>query len=558
MMPFPLQMISAQAGTPVSMKSLAESSRGDFPAAIRAARTRLGLSRSEGGPWAAQVRKPSTAQGKEKEEKSKIPDGTSVAIRDVAPLWVLLQASGVPAERITAFFKSLSADHPDGKMPMGELVSRTRTLIFSEFGGAGLVRLEPRSRLAVESGLTRAGVSPKEAERIFSLSTTADGEVDVEKFLRSAALRGKPPLENPEKELKPARQGVETRSTADLSARQGSTENPVNPDTPASRLKGSDAGRGPVAQAPPPGEGTEVANAVRQAGEGTGREGTILSFKAAERKAVPGTGTTGRGDGGAAVSGEPASSRATEGPAWTPASGNTTAESERARKSPSLSANRRLESEEQGAAGPTRSKGTNEGEALRRVPRESAPEDGRASVETRTSPAVGSGLQQGAARPAAAQSPALPPSEDPVPAYVAAQVSKQISRALHSGDPFIRMHLNPPELGTLKVRLEWSQEALKIEMVTDRHQSRDLILSSASELKEALGDQGFRVEKMEVVVHDPAGPSLSPSGGEHRHPSSHGTRPQEPSGTPSTERTGGDGPAEPSTPREGRLLDLVA
>jgi flagellar hook-length control protein FliK len=157
-----------------------------------------------------------------------------------------------------------------------------------------------------------------------------------------------------------------------------------------------------------------------------------------------------------------------------------------------------------------------------------------------------------------AQAQPSPLSEDPVPAHIAAQVSKQISRALISGDPTIRMHLNPPELGTLEVQLRWNQDALKIEMITDRFHSRDLILASASELKESLGDQGFRVEKMEVVVNDPSGQSLSQSGGEHRRPSSHGMRLQEQNGVFPTERQGEGSPAQTLTSPEGRLLDLVA
>jgi hypothetical protein len=522
---------------------------------IREARARLGLSHSEGVPSTTRVRNPSTAQAREKADKIKVPDGTPVATGDVEPLLVLLQVSGVPAERIRAFLNSLGTDHPDGKVTMGELLNRARALILSETGESGLVRLEPKSRLAVESGLTQSGFSPKDAERLFSLSSTADGEVDVEKFLRHTALRGKPALENPGREQKTAREGVETRSTAELSARAGSTENPVNPHNPKIRPKASETVQGPADKPPAAGAGPGAAGAIRSGGEGTGREGTILSFKAAERNAAPGPGITGRGHAGVAVAGEPSAANAIEGPALKSASGNTRAPSE---KSFSPSGPRRSEREDQGVAGPERGKGSSEGDALRRVAKESAADDGRASGETRTAPAAGLGPQQQAARSAAAQSQPSPLSEDSVPAHVAAQVSKQISRALLSGDPTIRMHLNPPELGTLKVLLEWSQEALKIEMVADRHQSRDLILASASELKEALGDQGFRVEKMEVVVSDPAGQPLSPSGGEHRQPSSHGTRPQEQPGTLSTERTAEERPAQPSTPLEGRLLDLVA
>jgi flagellar hook-length control protein FliK len=196
-------------------------------------------------------------------------------------------------------------------------------------------------------------------------------------------------------------------------------------------------------------------------------------------------------------------------------------------------------------------------EAHRRVATDAAAEDGRSSVETRTTPAADPGPQQQVAKPSVAQIQPLPLSEDQVPAHVAVQVSKQISRAVLSGDPTIRMHLNPPELGMLKIQIEWSQDALKIEMVTDRHQSRDLILASSSELKEALGDQGFRVEKMEVVVNDPSGEPMHHPDREHREPSRPSAERQEGTGFPVNNTNGEQGPAQPIS-LGGHLLDLVA
>jgi hypothetical protein len=108
------------------------------------------------------------------------------------------------------------------------------------------------------------------------------------------------------------------------------------------------------------------------------------------------------------------------------------------------------------------------------------------------------------------------------------------------------------------VQIEWSQEALKIEMVTDRYTSKDLILASSSELKQALGDQGIRVEKMEVVVNDPSGQLLSQSGRDHRNPSGPGVWPREESGSLPGEKTGEGRLNQILTPLEGHLFDLLA
>jgi len=264
--------------------------------------------------------------------------------------------------------------------------------------------------------------------------------------------------------------------------------------------------------------------------EGTGRQGTILSFKAEDRRAAP------------------AAKQASDG---------MTVQQEKPQKSTSPSVHRKAETEEQGVAGPGRSKGPHEGDAPRRAEKEAPIEGGTPSLETRSYPAAGTGPQQTPAKPAVAAAQPLSFSEDPIPAHVAAQVSRQISRAVLNGDSTLRMHLNPPELGTLKVQLEWSQDVLKIEMVTDRHQAKDLILASVSELKEALGDQGFRVEKMEVVVNDPSGQPMHQSSREHRDPSGPGSRQQEESGFFLNEKKGEGGPEQPSS-LGGHLVDLVA
>jgi len=477
-----------------------------------------------------------------------------VAIRDFEPLAVLLNASGVPPERITVFLNSLNADHPDGKVPMGELLGRVRALIFSETGGNGQVQLEPKTRLAVESGLTQWGFSPKEADRALSLSSTGNGEVDVQRLLKILALHRKPAAENPDGTAK-----VESESgKADPARRADSTGNPSPADIPKTRSKEPEALQVPATKA-------SLASAVRDpssnlsAGpEGTGREGTILSFKAEERKAAPVAGATGRSDGRRGVAGESSPARAGDTKTTTQASDGVTVQSEKPQNSTPPSAHRRSESGEQGVAGPDRSKGSNEGDAPRRAAKEPAAEDGRLSPETRSYTMAGPGTQQNPAKPVGVQAQPLPLSEDSVPAHVAAQVSKQISRAVLSGDPTIRLHLNPPELGMLKVQLEWSQDALKIEMVADRYQSRDLLLASVSELKEALGDQGIRVEKMDVIVNDPSGQPLSYSGREHRDPSGPGMRPQEVTGFSLSEEKGEGRPEQPLIPKEGHLLDLVA
>ena len=195
-------------------------------------------------------------------------------------------------------------------------------------------------------------------------------------------------------------------------------------------------------------------------------------------------------------------------------------------------------------------------ESSARAAKETRLEEGAAAAQSRSASLPGPGSHQNWVKAAGTQgTPPFP--EHLLPAHVLSQVSKQVSRALLSGDQTIRLHLNPPQLGALKVQLKWNQDNLKIEMITDRHPVKEILLSSVAELKQALGEQGFRVDKMEVQVEESFGRNLSPFDQERRDPSRTGTRPwEESSFFPGGEKES-EGP-RPFKALEGRLLDLVA
>ena len=554
MQPFLSALIPAQMDPLTAVKGSDVSSRGDFPSAIRKARARLGLTGLDNASSAIQMQGSPTAEAREKAGKRKSPDGTFVAVREFEPLTVLLKACGVPPERTSAFLDSLNVDYPDGKVPLGDLMARVRTLIFSEKGGNGQVLLEPKSRLALESGLTQWGLSPKEAERILALSSTGNGQIEVERFLELSVLHRKTAAEN----LNGAAMGESKLGKSSPVEQAGSAGTLSQAEIAKTRSRGSETLRGTEAKASMADAGGDPTRVLSADREGTGREGTILSFKAENRKWTPAVGTAGRGDGRTGNTGEPLSLKAMESPSAKQAPDHMTVRSEKPQKSGSLSLNGRLEGEERGMIGPDRSRGTIGAEGPRRGTKDLAANDAGNSLEVRSLAVNGPGSPQHTAKPSGAQTQPLPLHENPIPAHVAAQVSRQISRAVLSGDQTIRMHLNPPELGVLKVQLSWSQDALKIEMVTDRYPSKDLLLASVSELKEALGEQGFRVEKMEVLVNDPSGQSLTHSGREHKNPSSPGMGPQEENKSFPNDKKGEGRPERALPSLEGRLLDLVA
>lgn len=523
MHPSVLKRLPAHGSALISTKGMSKDPREDFPTAIRKAHARLGLSSFERTPFRIRTDPPETARGRGKLEKRKTGDSPAGAIRDFEPLAVLLNACGVPQDRTAAFLNALKAEHPDGKVPMGDLIGRIRTLILSETGGHGQIPLEPESRLAVESGLILWGLSPKQAERVLSLSSAEGGEVDLEKFLKMTAVQGKPASSN----AKGGTPKSESGSAEDTRAERAGSRGTSGPeDTPKTRPRASEIGRASAPSSSLDSAGGDPGKEHSSELEGAGDRGTILSFKAEPRRAAPAAGMAGLGDGRTLVTSEPLS-RAVEAPAAKKASDGITVQQEKSEKFSSPSVPRKAGTEEQGAAGPGKSKVPQEGEAPRRASSDAASDMGKPSPNAGSHPVTGAGPQLSPARPATAQAQPLYWSEAPIPAHVAAQVGRLISRAALTGDSSLRMHLNPPELGMLRVRLEWSQEALGIEMLADRHQAKDLILASVSELKQALWDQGFRVERLHVAVFDPSGQSMAPSDREQRDPAEPGLRGRE-------------------------------
>ena len=80
-------------------------------------------------------------------------------------------------------------------------------------------------------------------------------------------------------------------------------------------------------------------------------------------------------------------------------------------------------------------------------------------------------------------------------------VGQSISRA--------EIHLNPPELGALHVRIDQRQDSILVSIVSQNATTRELLESNTSRLKELFSDQGL--ELLDVEVND--GENESPSAG---------------------------------------------
>jgi len=101
------------------------------------------------------------------------------------------------------------------------------------------------------------------------------------------------------------------------------------------------------------------------------------------------------------------------------------------------------------------------------------------------------------------------PLKHSLPPYLINHVGKQIARSIRRGERVIRLQLRPPELGTLRVEMDMKDNILKLGMITENNSVKELLLSNAHELREALVQQGVKLEKLDVQIHYDFGQSLA-------------------------------------------------
>ncbi len=81
-------------------------------------------------------------------------------------------------------------------------------------------------------------------------------------------------------------------------------------------------------------------------------------------------------------------------------------------------------------------------------------------------------------------------------------VGQTISRA--------EIHLNPPELGALQVRIDQRQDSTVVSIISQNATTRELLESNASRLKELFSDQGLELLDVEVNDGEQQAPSADP------------------------------------------------
>jgi flagellar hook-length control protein FliK len=149
------------------------------------------------------------------------------------------------------------------------------------------------------------------------------------------------------------------------------------------------------------------------------------------------------------------------------------------------------------------------------------------------------------------------PFRDFLPGYLVDQVGKQISRSILRGDKIIKLRLKPPELGVVKVEMDIQDNVLKLGMIIENNSVKELLLSNVQELRNALIEQGVKLERLDVQINYDFNQSLADSKEWLKQEKGWG---QDLNGEPSTTEHNTKNPqSEPGEMiKENYLLDLVA
>jgi flagellar hook-length control protein FliK len=143
---------------------------------------------------------------------------------------------------------------------------------------------------------------------------------------------------------------------------------------------------------------------------------------------------------------------------------------------------------------------------------ESRPQDGahdlrlEASIKETLSNASGPSFSEAAGGVSKSERPA---ARGFLPGYLVEQVGRQIARSLLGGERVVRLQLKPPELGTVKVEMDMKEGVLRVGMITENSSVKELLLSNAHELRDALIEQGVKLERLDVQINYDSNQSLA-------------------------------------------------
>ena len=98
-----------------------------------------------------------------------------------------------------------------------------------------------------------------------------------------------------------------------------------------------------------------------------------------------------------------------------------------------------------------------------------------------------------------------------IPASIVDQVGKQISRSILRGDQSVTLQLKPPDLGTVRIKMDIKDHILSLSMTAEHHSVKELLLNNINDLKDALVQHGVKLDAVDVQINQNFGQSLNAS-----------------------------------------------
>lgn len=93
------------------------------------------------------------------------------------------------------------------------------------------------------------------------------------------------------------------------------------------------------------------------------------------------------------------------------------------------------------------------------------------------------------------------PETGVLPKYLINQVGKKVAMSVLKKDSFIKLQLKPPELGNVKIKMDVTDNVLKLGMTLENDSVKELLLSNIHDLKRVMGEQGIKMDKLEVNIN---------------------------------------------------------
>ena len=111
---------------------------------------------------------------------------------------------------------------------------------------------------------------------------------------------------------------------------------------------------------------------------------------------------------------------------------------------------------------------------------------------------VGKTDAKSSARKASSNQTTSKSSQEILPSYITRQMNRQMLRALNNNLKEISFQLKPVNLGKIKLTIDTTKDGLKVSVLTEQKNAKELIVNSSSDLKNSLIEQGVAVKSIDI------------------------------------------------------------